>query len=417
MLSGRGLILLGFLAVLALLLHAAALFFLVICLVLIGVVARVWDRYSLTGVEYHRHFERDRIDFGDVVEFEVTIENRKILPLAWLEVEDEIPIALKPIRGRTRTTYRARRILLTNVVVLRPYERVRRRFTVPCLQRGEHILGPARLRSGDVFGFFQRYRDVEVTSRILVYPKILPVERLGLPSQQPLGSVRQRSWLFEDPTWLGGVREYTPRDGIRRIHWPSTARTQQLQVKVYEATTERRVAVFINLHTAGPAWWWLGCDEDAVEMLAITAASIANWACGQRWAVGLYLNAQNRDGQIETVLPPSTDSRQRERVLEMLARMPSFAGRPIEQLVEQEVRHLAFGTTVVLVTARLNDTIATAARLCRSRGLPTTVLTVAEAATGSLDGIHVHYVPGIDTWRDLDALVAEPATAARAEAR
>ena len=58
-------------------------------------------------------------------------------------------------------------------------------------------------------------RELNLTdeSYLLVYPKVVPLERLGLPASSPFGDVPvRRQWLFEDPMRTVGVREYRPGD-------------------------------------------------------------------------------------------------------------------------------------------------------------------------------------------------------------
>lgn len=399
------------LAAVSLILHAGPLFFLVLSVFLIAMTARVWERYCLVGVEYRRRLPVDRAFFGEEIELEVEIVNRKALPLAWLEVEDELPRRLPPLHGRIRPSFKAGRSQLVNVLALRPFERVRRRFTIPCVERGEHTLGPVLVRSGDLFGFFRRQEERDQPQRFLVYPKVLPVGQLGLPPRQPLGDVRRQSWVFEDPAWTSGIREYTPGDGMRRIHWASSARSQRLQVKVYDATTDHQVALFVDLHTAGPSWWWMAFDDTALEMLAVTAASIARWATQERLAVGLYVNGHPRDAQVPITLAPTTDPAQYPRILEALARMQPFAKEPIEQFLAHQTTRLPFGTTVVVITARLSESILEAARMARRRGHSPVIVTVAEPpGISQSDGVTIRFVPGADVWRELTELTSESAS-------
>src|SRR5205814_9612505 len=135
-------------------------------------------------------------------------------------------------------------------------------------------------------------QEVNLTdeSYLLVYPKVVPLERLGLPASSPFGDVPvRRQWLFEDPMRTVGVREYRPGDNPRRLHWKATARapSQNLQVKVFEPTTSHRLHVLLNVSTSEQNWSWQGYDPEALEASITTAASVANWAAEQGLLVGL----------------------------------------------------------------------------------------------------------------------------------
>src|SRR5579884_3708600 len=72
----------------ALLLRQPLLVLLTLALALALAVAWLWRRYGLRGVRYRRTFSQDRAMHGEEVTLELIVENAKLLPLPWLEVED-----------------------------------------------------------------------------------------------------------------------------------------------------------------------------------------------------------------------------------------------------------------------------------------------------------------------------------------
>src|SRR6202171_861203 len=265
----------------SLLLREGQLFVVALILLLVAGVSRVWERYCLVGLGYRRALGQTRAFFGEEVPLTVEIVNEKPLPLAWLEVEDTVPgpgLSLAP--AHVGPSHIPGRRLLGILLSVRWYERVRRHYRVTCGARGFHPFGPATLRTGDVFGLATREVEVPEEDYLLVYPKIVPLERLGLPARNPFGDVPlRRQWLFEDPMRMVGVRDYRPGDSPRRVHWKATARApgQALQVKLFEPTTTHRLHIILNVSTAGENWAWHGYDPEALEAAITTAASVANW--------------------------------------------------------------------------------------------------------------------------------------------
>src|SRR5919199_3715555 len=272
-------------------------------------LSRLWGRYCLDRVEYRRRGSQPRAAWGDEVELELEVVNRKLLPLAWLELQEELPAALAPGRGAVRRSHRPGRSLLTALLGLRWYERVRRRYRIVCRTRGDHWFGPTTLRSGDLFGFETREQVVASETNLLVYPRVVPIGRLGLPAVDPLGERAARDWLFQDPLRTVGVREYVRGDSQRRIHWGATARTGALQVKVHEPTTEPRLIICLNVETLGEGWW-RGYDPELLELAISTAASVAAWAVDEGRPVGLYANAALSRAPGAIARPPSRDPTQ-----------------------------------------------------------------------------------------------------------
>ena len=64
-------------------------------MLVVSLVARLWNRYVLRRVSYQRQLEPRRAFIGETVEMTLTVENRKPLPVAWMRVQDEWPAYLR----------------------------------------------------------------------------------------------------------------------------------------------------------------------------------------------------------------------------------------------------------------------------------------------------------------------------------
>ena len=393
----------GGLLLVSLWLREGQLFVIACILLLIALVSHFWARYCLSGVAYQRTLGQKRAFHGENVSLTVEVSNAKALPLAWLEVEDTMPgAALQLAPPHTTPSHMPGRRLLTMLLSVRWYERVRRHYTVACGARGIHTFGPATLRTGDVFGLQTRELPVEHEDYLLVYPKLVPLEQLSLPSKNPFGDVPARhQWLFEDPLRTVGVREYRPDDSPRRMHWKATARTptQELQAKVFEQTTTHRLYVVLNVNTSEENWSWQGYDPEALEAAITTAASVANWATQHGLLVGLAANANLFHTTAPVRVAPSRDPRQLMNILEALATLVPMGSMPIESLVELESRELAYGTTVVVVTSVANDSLLAQMRPLRRRGHQPVLLLVSadERPVAPLDGLLAYAIRVSDT--------------------
>lgn len=316
-------------------------------------VALLWRRYGLRAVRYQRRFSRSRAFPDEEVVLEIVVENAKLLPLPWLEVQDEFPNALtfpdvsldpspKPKVGVFRTFFSAR-----------PYERVRRRYRVICTARGYHRFGPVQVKTGDVFGLVTRRDDLEVVDYLIVYPRLLPVTAFGLPAKDPFGDQRPVKPLLEDPLRFAGVRPYAPGDQPRRVHWRATARTGALQSKQFEPSATPTLAIFLDVNTF--EHFWQGIDPQALELAISAAASIAAHGLEERRQVGLYVNSPLAGGERFVRLAPSRHPAQLGRILEALALLIPYTGYRVEALIGSEARRLPWGATVVVVTGYVTD--------------------------------------------------------------
>ncbi len=128
------------------------------------------------------------------------------------------------------------------------------RYNLLLRKRGVYRLGPASIESGDLFGIFEQIDPNGPVDYLTVFPETLPFQTLQLPSGDPFGDRRARRRLYEDPNQPMGVRDYHPEDDFRRIHWPATAHTGDLQVKVYQPISARMLVVCLNVLTLKHYW-------------------------------------------------------------------------------------------------------------------------------------------------------------------
>ena len=385
----------------SLILHQAVILF--GGLVLLLALAWLWGRYCLDGLEYCRSFSRPAVPFGEEVTLTVEIVNRKPLPLAWLDIADEVPEAVQLVHGSFRASRKPRRRTLPNLLALRWYERVTRRYRLRCLERGEHVFGPVELRSGDLFGLATRRLVLPQRQALLVYPKVVPLTALGLPSRFPLGEERSLHRLWSDPLRVAGIRPYVQGDSVRQVHWKATARSGALQVKTYDPSATLRAMLFLNVDTMPTAWY--GIRVDLLELAICATASVAAHLLDARCQVGLVANGSLPRTVARTRVPPSRAPQQLAAVLTMLARLSALASVPFADLLRVERHKVPAGATVVIITGLLTEGILDEARAYRAAGHPVSLLLVGNDLQGvQVPGLDVHWIGDEDHWRELRVL-------------
>lgn len=379
--------------------------FLVGAVVLLGAGASYLShRYCLERVEFRRTFAPRRAFYGEEITLALEVTNRKILPLAWLEVTDELPEEIVPQRGRVIPSVRQRRQHLVNMFSLKWYERLRRRVTVTCASRGYFALGPARLRSGDLFGITSQGRTLEEVDHLIVYPRIVPLDALGIPALHPLGDHRAPRPLLEDPTRTVGVRDYQPTDPIRRVHWKASARIGRMQARQYEATTAHRVAVMLNMDTLGEYAEYRGFVRPLLELNIMVAASLAAWATGQGLPVGVYANGYLPEGLRRIRLAPAMGEAHLTAILEALAMVFPTPVIPLGDLMALEAGGLPWGTAAVIVTAVVDPPLLAGIGALRDAGHAVVLVLVGDRVADPGLDLPTHRVRGEVGWRAMDEI-------------
>ncbi len=379
---------LGVLFLLGAVMEIPALSALAFSLGVVIALASWWSARALDAVDYRRRFHYTRGFPGETAAVTVEVENRKLLPLSWLRVEDRWPKAVAPVDEEILApSHLPEEGFLTNIFSLRWYERTRRRYEIAFRQRGIYAVGPARLQSGDLFGMYARSRTLPVEDRLVVYPEILPLPRLETPTNDPLGERSARRRLYEDPTRPIGVRPYHPEDSLRRIHWPATARTGSLQVKVYQPTSGRVVVVCLNVATF--ARHWEGVDLPLQEKLVSTAATLAQQGVEAGFQVGLVSNGCISHSDRPFRIPPGRSTRQLSILLEALAGVSPVVVAPFERFLLREVPHLPYGASLLVVSAVLTPSLSETLLRLRRAERRVTLVSLAKTPPPVIPGVEV----------------------------
>ncbi len=403
----------------------------------IGLVPELWYRFALRNLVVRQQLDRRRVFFGETATLSLSVENQKLLPLPWLEIEDEIPAQVMLLTGRAQPSYKVNRVTLLNTFLLWSYQRVTRRYRLRCMGRGLYAFGPATLRSGDPFGLLTRETRVTASETLLVYPLVAPLASFGLPPRHPFGERATPRRLLEDPLRVAGVREYVLGDDPRRIHWKATARAGELRSKIYEPSSQYRLLIMLDINTFKEAW--LGHDPELQELTISAAASIALESLEQGYSVGLLANslmkamsgdALNGDEDsfspeelaarlpsltspalaarafIHRVrVPLASDNGQPERILTALGRLLPYFGSPLDALIDAERFTLPLGTTVVLVSAAavLSEAIIESLIDLRARGSSVHLALTGEQGDLREDtyDLPTYWLGGRETWHAL----------------
>ena len=406
MLGSRWLFIVALLFISSLIWHQMPLLLIALLILLTRGVAVLWRRYCLDRVEYRRRLNTNRVFFGEEVQLEVEVANRKPLPLPWIEIDDEVPEEVTFLKGSPSEAYAGTHMLLNNLLSLGWYHKVRRRYPLRCLQRGYFSFGPAHIRSGDIFGFFKREMEIQQIDYLMVYPKIVPLEKLGIPSKQPLGNIRTKRHIFQDPILTAGVRDYHFGDSLKRIHWKNTARLGKLQTKVFEPTTTVDIGIFLDVRTSERRLWLK--NQPLLELAIVAAASIANHALADGYRVGLYANHRKQFSDELIRIPPSQHTDQLLHMLEALAQIFPFEAMPMAEFVQHEVRNLPWGSSLVVISALPPDTLfATLLRMQRAGRRVVLISVGGPEPPMSRDGLTVYHLRDEVDWRDLETLRME----------
>lgn len=325
-------------------------------------LSRWWGRRAFNALSVVRRSPL-HLFLGEEARVEVEIANHSWLPLVWLQIHDSLPVAL------------AARHVHQQVVTLQPKGKLHFHYWLEARKRGYYQVGPLNLYSGDVFGVEESLKSTYAPFYLTVYPKIIPLTRLKLPSHSPLGTLRHHQPIYEDPSRVVGKRDYVAGDSLRRVDWKASASSGRMQVKLYEPSIALETQLCLNLNAADYEPRRRYADS---ELAIVAAASLANWISSQRQAVGLATNGRDPLGEAGRSLPvpPRRGRGNLMRILEALARVEVTESYPLVDLLQRQRLHLPWGATQILITPTLIDEDFDALFQARRSGLGVLILLI-----------------------------------------
>jgi uncharacterized protein (DUF58 family) len=198
-------------------------------LLLLPFIATLFVRWGTRTIDVHRHLSEPRVSPGTRVTVRLDVSHEGAAKPSFLLLEDRLP----PSLGRP-----ARVVVAGSARALQHVS-----YTIVPHARGRYAIGPMAVDRTDAFGLTRRRVLLDGRDELLVTPEI---EDLRAPAEATsvtnVGSARARQLLRTGEEYYT-MRSYEEGDDLRRIHWPSVARTGELMIRQDEAS--RRAAGLI----------------------------------------------------------------------------------------------------------------------------------------------------------------------------
>ncbi|HEY93530.1 MAG TPA: DUF58 domain-containing protein [Dehalococcoidia bacterium] len=309
----------------------------------------LWLIVNIRGIEVKvRDFpEHSRV--GDWFEEEVIVSNNSIIPKSGLIVS-----------GKSDLPGYMNSVLLD----LSPEDSHSWKSRIDCLRRGLYSVGTVNISTSDPLGLITINRISGESRKLLVFP-----ETLVLPFFEPetyVGTDYGMGQLLRSETssTIGQVREYTSGDTLNHVHWPSTAHTGALMVKVFENDQMRyqsqNVWIILNMRREDHAL----TQEESTDDYAVTiASSLLNKYLDARKETGLLMAGDRR-----YVFTPGFDNEFRDRADEALARIRADGKESVSHLISEEMDRFDRDSVVIIITPFIEEDLITHVHTLRNRG-------------------------------------------------
>jgi len=278
------------------------------------------EKYGLRGLTCNRSFSRKAVTEGEEAELVEVIVNDRPMLVPWLRVESRVSRYLR--FGRQDNFDISGDMYHKSLFTLMPFQRITRRHKVKFLRRGTYNIGSASLTAGDLSGLFQCSRDQRLDVEIMVYPKLLDDRDMPVPLSRLIGESMIERQLQRDPFLINSIRPYRPGDPVRDIHWPATARTGEVHVRVHDYSAQTRLMVIINAQIRENQWDNLmDYEQDVVEKEISMAATLCLRTLRMGLTAGFATNMPVGESEEGVVMMPSGGAAREEELLAAFARL------------------------------------------------------------------------------------------------
>jgi uncharacterized protein (DUF58 family) len=312
------------------------------------VVGLAWPHWLVGRLSVTRRGP-DRAEEGESITFHVDVRNHGYLPRFMVELIDHLPFV-----GAAAGTSPGGAGTLGMIGYVPG--RSARRFAMPlvCEKRGFYRLGPVGLASSFPLGLAEaRQQRNEGVHSLTVYPAVFPIVNMslrGAPSQ-----IHRGGYLLPEGSGaaeFSGLREYRLGDNPRHIHWPTTARMNELMVKQFEPLASACLYVALDLARESN----VGQGRHAtLEYAARIAASIARFTCFNNIRTRM-VGAGSRTVEVDA----GSGATQYQRILDELAVVDSDGSQPYASVLEDiATRSIDGETVVVFLSQQASESIAT----------------------------------------------------------
>jgi uncharacterized repeat protein (TIGR01451 family) len=301
-----------------------------------------------------------RAEEGETITFHVEVTNHGLLPRFMVELTDHLPFVGTtdgPVSHGAKTL---------GMVAYVPGN-AKRKFEVPvlCEKRGFYRLGPVGLASSFPLGLAEaRQQRNEGVQTLTIYPDIFTIVSLplrGAPSQ-----IHRGGYLLPEGAGaaeFSGLREYRRGDNPRHVHWPTTARLNELMVKEFEPLASACMTIVLDQSRIANA---SSGKQASFEYAVRIAGSIAKYACGNNIPTRLV-----GEGERALYLPSGIGEHHYRGILDELAVVDADGATSYATVLQRFVLDCRQGETVVVFLSEpstmLVDTLQVLA-LLRARG-------------------------------------------------
>ena len=213
------------------------LYILISILISMLLINMIYPHIALRGIEITRT-RVGKCHEDDYSQVKLKIKNTGKYTKHLFKVEDVFPLKEN---GKNNCS------IFINTI--KPGEEKEFSYKEKATRRGLHSFPYTSLISRAPLGIFQARKKINPggINKIIIFPKVYKIKNIFLKGQ---GNINNSAEAYSNKSGQSGsflgIREYSPGDSKKFIHWRSTAKRNRLMLKEFEEISSPPVAIFID---------------------------------------------------------------------------------------------------------------------------------------------------------------------------
>lgn len=320
-----------------------------LAIIYLGKVTRI---KGFENLNIKRIIEKNTVKVGEEFKITTIIENNKLLPISFLILKEYMPKSIKYVSSY-KTLRDGNNLIYENNYTIGSHERVKRTYKVVANKRGTYMISDMKCTIGDIFGLSYNNKEFKDIKEILVYPKEININKIIFNNRGLQGDLVIKRWIYEDPLFIKGVRNYTPENRMKDVHWKASSKVGKLMVKEYDHTSDMQFNIILNVQCG--KIYWQSINMELIEKSIEVAAAVAKNILGEGIPVGISTNAMltSFDGNCKFKLEPSLNSL--KKILCFCARIGYDPQISLYEYLKRNVKKFSANSTYILITPYLDE--------------------------------------------------------------
>jgi uncharacterized protein (DUF58 family) len=337
------------------------------------VMAFIYALFVLDHISIERKFRNRRWHVSDRFDEEITVTNRSILPVFWMEICDKSGIRRKPYHHIAGVFKRHGKHTFQSTSILE--------------RRGKVMLGPIEISTSDPMACFTVSKPVPMNGAIIVRPYRVDLATGKIRKMDTESGRMARFTLQHSDIISSSVRPYMEGDPLNRIHWATTARRGKIHSRHQDLSIEQTMWILLDCQSSahialegsalsesngeGVMETNFRLPRDTFETAVSIACSIADSWLRKGIAVGMALNQQP-----EYLLNPGHGTRQITEIIETLTYVKASSPYPVSQMLRNLSGRINSGQVCYLVTTNPSADLIQACHEALNRRIDLRIVTI-----------------------------------------